>query len=132
MLILIVEDEPIVAICLRQELEAAGHTVIGAADSGAEAILLSARHHPTLALLDTLLHDQGNGVELARILKRDFAVVSVFVTAEPALARANADAALGLVTKPYLPDEMCGAIETIADLLRGQHSSGSTGILEVF
>ena len=46
MLILIVEDEPIVALNLSIELEAAGHIVIGLVAMSLEAFALARRHLP--------------------------------------------------------------------------------------
>ena len=104
MLILIVEDEPIVAWSLAEALRESGHTILGPTASSDEAIELSARYTPRLALVDITLDGQVEGITLARRLKSEMSIASVFMTAQPMLARENADAALGLIEKPYLPE----------------------------
>jgi two-component system, response regulator PdtaR len=102
MLILIVEDEAIVALSLAEALLESGHTVLGPTASSDEAIELSARYTPRLALVDITLDGEVKGIALARRLKSEMRIASVFMTAQPTLAWANADAALGLIAKPYL------------------------------
>jgi len=75
MLILIVEDEPIVAWSLAQALREAGHTIVGPTASSAEAIELSARYAPRLALVDITLDGEIEGISLARKLKNEMSIV---------------------------------------------------------
>lgn len=82
MIILIVEDEPIVAINLAIELEAAGHTVIGPVATSLEALALARQHLPWLALVDITLDGRADGVELARML-RQLGIPSLFLSAQP-------------------------------------------------
>jgi len=44
---------------------------------------------------------------------------SIFMTAQPMLARENADAALGLIEKPYLPELVSRDIAVIDEVLNG-------------
>ena len=67
MRILIVEDEPIIALSTQADLEAAGHTVVGLAMTSDEAINLAASCHPDLVLMDIRLAE-GNGVEAAQAI----------------------------------------------------------------
>src|SRR5687768_7743277 len=122
MLILIVEDEPIVALSLAQALRESGHTILGPTASSDEAIELSARYAPRLALVDITLDGQIEGIALAQRLKSEMSVASVFMTAQPMLARENADAALGLIENPYLPEFVSRAIAVIDEVLDG-HSA---------
>lgn len=71
MLILIVEDELIVGWSLAQALRESGHTILGPTASSQEAIELSARHAPQLALVDITLDGQVEGISLARRLKSE-------------------------------------------------------------
>ena len=47
--VLIVEDEPIVALDLKQELETLGCEVLGVAESADEALVAAGVHRPTSA-----------------------------------------------------------------------------------
>jgi CheY-like chemotaxis protein len=132
MLILIVEDEPIVAWSLAHALGKSGHTVLGPTASSVEAVELAARHMPRLALVDITLNGQVEGIALARRLKSEMSIASVFMTAQPTLARENADAALGLIQKPYVPERVIRAIAVIDEMLAGRAAQCRASVLELF
>ena len=132
MLILIVEDEPIVAWSLAQALREAGHTILGPTASSDEAIELSARYTPRLALVDITLDGQIEGIGIARRLKNEMSIASIFMTAQPTLARENADAALGLIEKPYLPEGVSRAVAIIDEVLDGRAAQCRASVLEWF
>ena len=132
MLILIVEDEPIVALSLAQALREAGHTILGPTASSVEAIELSARYTPRLALVDITLDGEIEGIGIARRLKNELRIASVFMTAQPTLARENADAALGLIEKPYVAERVSRAIAVIDELLNGRAPHYRASVLEWF
>jgi two-component system, response regulator PdtaR len=132
MLILIVEDEPIVAWSLADALREAGHTILGPAASIDEAIQLCTRCMPRLALVDITLDGRVEGIDLARRLKSEMSIASIFMTAQPMLARENADAALGLIEKPYLPELVSRAIAVIDEVLSGGAAHCTAAALEWF
>lgn len=132
MLILIVEDDLIVAWSLAEALRESGHTIVGPTASSREALELSACYAPRLALLDITLDGQAEGITLARRLKNEMNIASVFMTAQPTLARANADAALGLIEKPYLPQRVSWAIAALAEVLEGRAAHCRASVLEWF
>ena len=118
MKILIVEDQPLVALSLASELEDAGHQVVGCAGNLRTARLLAEQWHPVLALVDIDLDYRGEGIRVARELKQELHIPSVFVTSQGDVARANADTALGVICKPFDPKEVVRglpAIETVID-----------------
>lgn len=131
MIILIVEDEPIIAISLALELEASGHTVVGPTTTSPEAIELARQHRPGLALLDIDINGDEDGIDLARGLQQ-LGIPSLFLTGQQANARANADAALGLIPKPYTATSVCRSMEIVAAMLAGRAHPARTGVLEVF
>jgi hypothetical protein len=59
-------------------------------------------------------------------------VASVFMTAQPMLARENADAASGLIEKPYLPEFVSRAIAVIDEVLDGRAAHCGASALELF
>jgi DNA-binding response OmpR family regulator len=63
MLILVVEDEALVAFALEWTLKIAGHQVLGPADSVEDAIALCRTGRPDFALIDLNLRDDGDGIE---------------------------------------------------------------------
>jgi two-component system, response regulator PdtaR len=131
MIILVVEDEPIVAINLAIELEAAGHTVIGPVATSLEALALARQHLPWLALVDITLDGRADGIELARML-RQLGIPSLFLSAQPDEAHANKDAALGFIAKPYAAASVCDSLGIVAEMLAGHTLPAHTGVPEVF
>lgn len=131
MIVLIVEDEPIIAISLALVLEAAGHAIIGPVRSSREAVELCRQQRPALALVDINLEGRPDGVALARTLKQQ-GIPSVFLSAQHAQALANRDAALGFIAKPYTATNVCESLEVVAAMLAGRPPPAHTGVLEMF
>ena len=101
MLILVVEDEPLVAFAMEWTLKIAGHRILGPADTVDLAIQLCSQHRPDIALVDLNLRDGGDGVEVARFLQERHETPTLFLSAQVAHARAHRHLACGLVRKPY-------------------------------
>jgi hypothetical protein len=87
---------------------------------------------PRLALVDITLEGRVEGITLARRLKSEMSIASIFMTAQPMLARENADAALGLIAKPYLAELVSLAIAAIDEVLNGRAEHCSASALEWF
>lgn len=132
MLVLVVEDEPVIAASIEWELLAAGHEVLGPASGAADAEALAARQAPDLALVDINLAGHDEGVELARTLKRRHGVHSLFVTGQAAQARQNSDAALGVLVKPFAFEALVACLPVAAELIRGRRPSNTPRGLEIF
>ena len=63
--ILVVEDEIIVAMELKQQLETMGYEVVGTAASGKEAIEVALEKNPDVILMDIMLKGEMDGIEAA-------------------------------------------------------------------
>ncbi|UPY38795.1 response regulator [Sediminicoccus sp. KRV36] len=81
--VLIIEDEPIIAMDLRMLVEDCGHTVIGVAATEADAVRLAAEHSAGLILADINLGRGGNGINAVRQILTRMEVPVIFVTAYP-------------------------------------------------
>jgi two-component system, response regulator PdtaR len=134
MVILIAEDQEIIAMMLAWQLEAAGHCVLRPAATLSEAELLATQESPDLALVDISLRGGEDGITLARKLQSELQIPCVFITAEPAAARANADAALGVIAKPYSPADLNRSIHALNMILLGvtPHPYEIPAALELF
>jgi DNA-binding response OmpR family regulator len=119
MRILVVEDEPVIAMSLTWELEHAGHEVVGPAATLEEAMQLARAHRPELALLDIDLRRRGDGVLLAKQL-RAINIPSVFVSGQDVVARENADLAIGYISKPYNPADIARSIAVLDAVIHGR------------
>src|SRR5437016_11026482 len=102
--ILVVEDEALVALHLEQRLQMLGHSVVGTAFSGTDALEQTAAHLPDLVLMDINLGRGISGIEAAQQINRYFDIPVVFVTAhsdDAILQKANAAGPYGYVLKPF-------------------------------
>ena len=111
--VLIVEDEVLVALDLKEELEGFGYLVIGVAASGEEALKLARTHRPNVALLDIVIKGKMDGIEVASVLVR-YDIPVIFITAysdKETLQRAAHATPYGYLTKPYQSREVQAAIE---------------------
>ena len=132
MILLVAEDEALIALVLALELRDAGHEVLGPAATPEEALALAAETRPELALIDINLTAGGDGIALARTLRDRHGVPSLFVSGQAPDALAARDAALGLVRKPYAPEDVARAVEAVAELLRGRKPARLPPGLELF
>jgi two-component system, response regulator PdtaR len=124
MRVLIVEDDVLLAYDVETTLRDAGHEVLGPA-STAEAAYCFAQHHPDLALLDIRLLDGATGPEIGRELRRRWNIPSLFLTASQHEAMQNQDAALGLLLKPIVGEDLIEAIAVIEDIANGGRMDGT-------
>ena len=132
MILLVAEDEALIALVLELELRDAGHEVLGPAATPEEALALAGETRPELALIDINLVGGGDGIALARALRDRHGVPSLFVSGQAPDALAAQDAALGLVRKPYAPEDVARAVEAVAELLRGRRPERLPPGLELF
>ncbi len=129
--ILVVEDEALVALHLEQRLHMLGHTVVGTALSGTDALEQTAAHLPDLVLMDINLGRGISGIEAAQQINRVFDIPVVFVTAhsdDAILQKANAAGPYGYVLKPFEDSALRVTIEIA--LSKHQLDQERTRILE--
>ena len=102
--VLIIEDEPIIAMDIEELVASCGHKVVGVAGTEAEAVELAELHRPGLILADINLGAGGDGASaVARIMQHHYAPV-IFVTAYPErLLTGEAVEPAFVITKPFEP-----------------------------
>jgi len=112
--ILVVEDEPIVALDLQQEVEQLGLTVVGQAESADEALMAAEENRPDLALMDVRIVGSMDGIQTARLLREAYGIPVIFLTSysdEPTIKRAARELPYGYLTKPFQRRELKAALE---------------------
>lgn len=112
-LILIVEDQMLIAWHLSDLIEGAGHRVLAIARDPAEAVAAAAQERPDLALMDIRLNGGTSGLDAARMLYERWGVRSIYLSAnlDPATrAQAEQLQPLGFVGKPFLPADVIEAV----------------------
>lgn len=113
LVILVAEDEPLIASCIRNVLENSGY-VVSVASTGAEALSLAAIEPPDLALVDIRLAGPMNGIEVACRLREQFSVPAIFLSGllDPRIVEhAQAAHPLDFLQKPFRPSQVFNAIE---------------------
>ena len=112
--VLIVEDEPIVALDLKQELEMLGCEVLGVAESADEALVAAGVHRPDLALMDVRIVGSVDGIQTAGLLRAAYQIPVVFLTSysdETTIARAAREMPYGYLTKPFQSGELKATLQ---------------------
>jgi CheY-like chemotaxis protein len=106
--ILVAEDESIVQLDLTHRLERMGHTVIGTATTGEEAVAKAIELKPDLILMDVRLEGPMNGIEAARRIRAEQSTPVVYVTAYAATLGDADHRELGgpVLSKPYRTTEL--------------------------
>lgn len=115
--VLIVEDQPLLALNLQDAVEELGHNTIGIASNMYQALLLSAG--ADVALVDVNLEDGPTGPIVGRTLA-EADVTVLFMTGDPGAIRGGVQGALGVIQKPVLDLELIEAIQYVADRRAGR------------
>ncbi|MHC1791294.1 response regulator [Solidesulfovibrio sp.] len=79
--VMIVEDEAITAMATGAMLKRLGHVVLAAVGTGQDALVAFRLQRPDLVLMDIRLDGDLDGIETAKLLRRDSDVPVVFVSA---------------------------------------------------
>lgn len=112
--ILVVEDEAIVAMDIRQRLASMGYDAVGVATTAGSALTLTQRLRPDLVLMDIRLNGPEDGIAAAQQIRERFGLPVVFLTAfaeDSTVDRAIRAEPMGYVLKPFEERELRMAIE---------------------
>jgi CheY-like chemotaxis protein len=109
--ILIIEDEPLIAMDLEALVEGLGHNVTGVARTRTEAVKLASTKQPGLILADIQLADGSSGLDAVNDLLKAFEVPVIFITAYPErfLTGERPEPAF-LIAKPFQPANVSAVI----------------------
>jgi len=130
-ILLIVEDQVLLAMGLRDELEDGGYRVLKLAVRHQEALGFAREVKPDLALVNIDLANGDDGVALARDLKA-LGIPVLFISGQPDRARLARAVGIASFPKPYSPSDM---VEAVGYLFRHEHGDESRqgpARLEVF
>ena len=79
--ILVVEDEIIVGMEIKDRLERLGYSVIDTVSSGEEAVKRAEETSPDLVLMDIRLKGDMDGIEAAKRIRHRFNIPVIYLTA---------------------------------------------------
>jgi len=128
--ILVVDDEPQILQLLRDHLEAAGFSVLDAAD-GRGAVRVAGTEHPDLIVLDLGLPGL-DGLDVTRSLRKDNPVPIIMLTARSDESDKLVGLELGAddyMTKPFSPKELVARIRAV--LRRAETAAAGPQVMRV-
>ncbi|MEQ9636802.1 MAG: response regulator [Devosia marina] len=103
--IMIIEDEPLIAMDIEQMVQSLGHKVVSVARTHKEALSLFAQTQPRMILADIQLADGSSGIDAVNDILNNHSVPVIFITAFPErLLTGERPEPTFLVTKPFNPD----------------------------
>jgi CheY-like chemotaxis protein/DNA-directed RNA polymerase specialized sigma24 family protein len=103
--ILIIEDEPIIAMDLENLVSELGHTVVTMAATKDEAVAKAKAERPGLVLADINLGEGGSGIDAVNEILTAFDIPVIFITAYPEkLLTGERPEPTYLIAKPFLPE----------------------------
>jgi len=120
--VLIIEDEPFIALDLQTLVEELGHRVVDVARTHREAIEAVNKERPGLILADIQLADGSSGLEAVNQILETFSVPVIFITAYPerCLTGTPPEPAF-LITKPFGVDSLKAVISQALFFDRRSH-----------
>ena len=117
--IMVVEDEGVVSIDIRNMLKNAGYGIAAVAFQGDEAIRKAEQSSPDLVLMDIGLKGDIDGIEAAKKIRDRFRIPVVFLTGfadEATMSKAKEADPSGFIIKPINEEELK---KTLEDILKG-------------
>jgi CheY-like chemotaxis protein len=103
--VLIIEDEPLIAMDIEDIVTRLGHRVTGVARTRKEAVQLASAQEPGIILADIQLADGSSGIDAVNDLLKGFEVPVIFITAYPErLLTGDRPEPAFLITKPFSPE----------------------------
>jgi PAS domain S-box-containing protein len=110
----VVEDESIVALDIKDNLEILGYNVVAVESSGEQAIQKAIETRPDLVLMDIRLKGEMDGIEAAQQIRAHLGTPVIYLTAyadEATLQRAKITEPYGYILKPFEERELHTTIE---------------------
>jgi CheY-like chemotaxis protein/DNA-directed RNA polymerase specialized sigma24 family protein len=105
--VLIIEDEPMIALDLKEIMTGLGHNVTAVARTHREAVAAISERPVGLVLADIQLADGSSGIEAVNDILTLFGVPIVFITAYPErLLTGERPEPTFLITKPFAPENV--------------------------
>jgi DNA-binding response OmpR family regulator len=131
--VLIVEDEPLIAMMVEEALEEAGYRSGGTAGSEEEALRLAAEDLPDFAVLDINLELGGSGLNVGRALAaRGVSILYATGYCPQHRDEMEGTGARACLSKPYRPGDVPAALEALAGMRDGRQPDHLPETLHLF
>ena len=119
--VMVVEDERIVALNLKQRLTKLGYDISTFATSGRQALAEIERQPPDVVLMDINIDGDIDGIETASRIPETHQIPVIYLTAyseEATLERARATKPYGFLLKPFSERELHATIQMVLERRR--------------
>jgi len=113
--VLIVEDEPLIALDIKKTLEEKGYDVVGISSNGTDALAMAADYKPDIVLMDILLEGDMDGIETSMRLREHANPAIIYVTSissNDTLNKAISSNPYGYLNKPVNELDLLATIHT--------------------
>lgn len=110
--VMVIEDEPLIAMDIRNMVTDMGHHVTGIARTRDQAVALGRKERPDLILADIQLADNSSGIDAVNLLMAELGDVPViFITAFPdRLLTGEKPEPAFLITKPFTAEQVRSSV----------------------
>ena len=111
--IIIADDEALIRLDLREMLTEAGHTVLGEASDGEEAVELARRLKPDLVIMDVKM-PKMDGITAAGIITGQHIASVLLLTAysqQDVVERANSSGVMAYLVKPVREEQLFATMQ---------------------
>lgn len=111
---LIVEDDVLISMDIDDILREHDIDVIGIARSASQALDMLHSRAPDIALLDITIQGSDNGIDIARVIRKDYNIPFIFLTSHAdkvTLDEAKKTLPYGYIVKPFQPKDIYSTIE---------------------
>ena len=112
--ILIIEDEPAIAVDIALNLENNGYRVLDVLHSAEEGVDFLRSERPDLIMLDINLEGSMSGIDLARLIDRDYGIPFIYLTSysDKATVEQAADTfPASYLVKPFKDQDLAPAVK---------------------
>jgi len=112
--ILIVEDEVIVALDIKNALTQLGHEVITMVTNHDDALLSIKNNRPDIIIMDIHLNNSQDGIQTAEEIQKTHTIPILYLTAfadDETIRRAVKTNPIGYLTKPFKREELKSTIQ---------------------
>jgi len=119
--VLIVEDEIIIALDIKQTVESLGFFILGIISSGEKSIEEVPKICPDIILMDIKLSGKIDGVKAAKRIYSKYNIPSIFITAysdEKTLERIKGNDMFYSISKPFSEYELSDTINKTIEKFR--------------
>jgi len=130
--ILIVEDEPLIAQDIQNKLRNQGYTNTYIVDNGIDAVNHVTRIPPDLILMDIVLPGDMDGIQAATLIKQQFNIPIIYLTAysnQDFLDRAQITDPMAYILKPVAERELYAALSIALNKAKNERQRDEISLL---